>query len=243
MSTRETHKLLKKFVEVHFSELLLKEGYVPFKNNPTHWVKFLNEDVLGFIYFGIDHGDFNVHYGTKTLAVFLPIGLPPYRTTIYYINYMNSTERKMREDLGCIPINYLDALTNENSYYQKLEIIKQQLLNYALPGLAKKVPDRPPYEYSDIVKLCECDQESRIELLKDMEKIVSNRRNIKVLLEKAPTLQRCQEQFIWDILDDYTIALAAKNSDMSVLDNYVEQCKEYNIKLLKKAVPLLFDRK
>ena len=243
MSTRETHKLLKKFVEVHFSELLLKEGYVPFKNNPTHWVKFLNEDVLGFIYFGIDHGDFNVHYGTKTLAVFLPIGLSPYNTTFYYINYMNDAGRKMNEDLGCIHIHYFDALTNENSYYQKLEIIKQQLLNYALPGLAKKVPDRLPYECSNIVKLCECDQESRIELLRDMEKIVSNRRNIEVLLEKAPALQRCQEEFIWDILDDYTIALAAKNSDMSVLDNYVEQCKEYNLRLLKKAVPLLFDRK
>lgn len=245
ITNKKSAELLCEFINKHFYSSLIREGFVPFAKDKQHYVKWLNKDVLAFIYFAlIPCGDFEVYYGAKTLVNMLPIKLTRFDTHSYYSNEMYSAEYKVREDPNRMRFWYYPLL-DEYGYEDKIEVIAKQLEKAAFPELRESIPPCEVAKFAKKGSHITCyeylygDKASFMSKLKELIDDTDRMQIVAEWIERHKELK--QNLSTWDARTCDAALNARFANDWAIFDSFVEECREYNLTLLKKHVPLLFD--
>lgn len=244
MAIKQYLKPTEAFVKEHFYDSLIQKRFVPSKKSSLQWAKFVHDDVLAFLRFNVDTlGDFDVFYGAMTMVQNLPFGLTERDTNFYYLNNMQWAGRQF-SDYPNVLFPYRSPLSHPNTYEIKLEGIRKQLEKIVFPTLDKTItPKDVPslfrhiapfscyeYLYGDFQRF-----ENKI------KEIASSEERTKRILKNDTILELTERHCRWNDIEIHYGVLAYVNKDYGIFEKHIERCREFNLKLLRKNMPMLFE--
>lgn len=247
MSKINQVKMVQKFINDNFSEMLKKEGFLPTKKSNTLWVKLSGEDYLSFIAFeGLywSVGDFNISYGCLSVYDFLPIDLVLRETDGFCFNNFKAAKRFLEKiispEKSYLCSGYRSPLSASHLYEKKLESITMQLEMLALPELREDINkdniEQKLYLFAQSPTL-NYKLMTREEFIKHYSYGLSQ----SVAIRIPEGYKLCQNSNMWSYIKHYYLSNAIRNNEWENFEKYLSQVKEYNIKLLKRRVPGFFD--
>ncbi len=237
MAIKHYLKPTEEFVKENFYDRLIQKGFVPFKKSCLQWAKFVHDDVLALICFNVETlGDFDLFYGATTTVQNLPFGLTPHNTYVRYTNEMLWANKELPK--------YKAPLSQPRTYGIKLQSISEQLEKIVFPAFDKEITPKDVVSLSRYIPYISCYEY----LYGDFEKFENKIKEIandedrkRRILEEYRNLEFIERRCPWSEMVIYNSVLAYINQDYSILEKHIQRCKEFNLKLLKKNIPMLFE--
>lgn len=238
---RKNIPLIDRIVREEYADKLKSRGFHPFKDN-TEWIRLVDGEIVQTVVFYEYHYWLEVFFSSGLLSEFLWID---YRSHRHIDNVIGTSFCNVRKRYGIDVYTMNDIFgAGSDKMNEKLTELHKHL------ELALKALDEVK-KPADIAKLDTNEQQhpERICLhyaAENGEMLKAALENVAVLdprvysEDEPPESPRRDFWRVWRVKMAFVSRSILESGDMNILKDYAEECRQYNIRYLKKRIPEIF---